>query len=74
MPTASTRLAFVTDANNGIGFEVVRKVAASHCPVLISPHNMRTEDSGKKRGSKQKNCETGYAGLAVLSGFPFSRQ
>ena len=39
MQTASTRLAFVTDANNGIGFEVVRQLAASHCTLLISAHN-----------------------------------
>lgn len=39
MQTASTRLVFVTDANNGIGFEVVRQLAASHCTVLISAHN-----------------------------------
>jgi hypothetical protein len=32
-----------------------------------------TEYSGRS-GSNQKNCETGYAGLAVVSGFPFNRQ
>ena len=71
MHTASTRLAFVTDANNGIGFEVVRQLAASHCTVPDQCPQQRTRG---RSGSKQKNCETGYAGLAVLSGFPFSRQ
>jgi NAD(P)-dependent dehydrogenase (short-subunit alcohol dehydrogenase family) len=39
MQTSSKKIAFVTGANQGIGFEVARQLAASGCAVLLGARN-----------------------------------
>jgi hypothetical protein len=54
-----------------LGFEVTRQFPHR---AALSRSMFTSEYSGGKKRRNQKNCETGYVGLAVLSGFPFSRQ
>jgi NAD(P)-dependent dehydrogenase (short-subunit alcohol dehydrogenase family) len=64
MQTSSTKIAFVTGANKGIGFEIARQLAASGCIVLLGARNKALGQEAAAR-LKAEGLDVRYLGIDV---------